>query len=262
MLLVRGRRKMENKESKGIQSIEVGIEILQKVAESKEPLSITELALQCETTKSKLHRYLISFLRTGMLEKDKNGRYVLGKEMLRLGLKASHNLNIVDVAHNHLIYLKEKFNQTAALAMWGNHGPFFASWEETNGPVNIGIKVGSSIGTVRSIAGAIFAHYLPTHQTEEIVSQEIKIETDPNQLEMFWQTIEFIKEHGYGYVHGTLIPGISAVAAPIFNRAGHIVASINMIGVTDSLEVDPESALIKELLHQAEMISQELGWIE
>lgn len=253
---------MEKKESKGIQSIEVGIEILQKVAESKEPLSITELAIECNTTKSKLHRYLISFIRTGMLEKDRNGRYVLGKEMLRLGLKASYNLNIVDVAHNHLMYLKEKFNQTTALAMWGSNGPFFASWEETNGPVNIGIKVGSKIGTVRSIAGAIFAHYLPTEQKEEIINREIEAETDSNQVEKFWNTVEFIKDHGYGYVHGTLIPGISAVAAPIFNRTGQIIASLNMIGVTDSLEVEPESELVKELLRQAEMISQELGWME
>lgn len=250
---------MEKKESKGIQSIEVGIGVLVKIAQSKEPLSITELAIQCNTTKSKLHRYLVSFLRTGLLEKESKGRYVLGKELLRLGLKASYNLNIADVAHGCLMYLKEKFNHTTALAMWGNNGPFFVSWEETDGPINIGIKAGSSIRTLRSISGAIFVNYLSTYQTEKIINQEIEVEADSNQIEMFWKTVEFINKHGYGYIHGTLIPGISAIAAPIFNREGQIIASISIIGITDSLEVEPESELVKELLHQVEEISKELG---
>lgn len=253
---------MERKESKGIQSIEVGIGVLQGIAQSKKPLSITELAIQCNTTKSKIYRYVVSFLRTGMLEKEQNGHYVLGKEIVRSGLKASYNLNIVDITHDHLMYLKEKFNQTTGLVMWGNNGPFFASWEETNGPINIGIKVGSSIGTLRSISGAIFVNYLLTNQTEEIVNEEIETEIDKNQVEIFWKTVQFIKEHSYGYVHGTLIPGISAIAAPIFNRTGQIIASINMISVTDSLEVEPKLELVMELLSQAKAISKELGWKE
>jgi len=251
---------MEIKESKGIQSIEVGMEILQKIAESKKPLSITELAIECNTTKSKLHRYLISFLRTGMLEKDKSGCYVLGKEMLRLGLKASYNLNIVEIADSHLIYLKEKYQQTAALAMWGANGPFFASWKENDGPVNIGIKVGSNIGIINSIAGAIFVHYLPKEQTETLIKNEIQ--KYPHKQETFWETVSFIKIHGYGYVHGTFIPGISALAAPIFNHVGQIIASVNMVGVTDSLKVEPDSDLVKDLLNQATEISKEFGWNE
>src|SRR5258708_6264570 len=133
----------EETKSHGIQSIEVGMHILKKIAEASNPLSITEIAILCETSKSKLHRYLTSFIRTGMLEKSQDAKYILGTEIVRLGLKASQKLNVIDVTSPHLMYIKETLNETAALAVWGQNGPFFVSWEESNGPVNIGIKVGS-----------------------------------------------------------------------------------------------------------------------
>ena len=61
----------EETKSQGIQSIEVGMDILKKIAEAGKPISISEIAILCDTSKSKLHRYLTSFVRTGMLKKIK-----------------------------------------------------------------------------------------------------------------------------------------------------------------------------------------------
>ena len=133
----------EESKSQGIQSVEVGMDILKKIAEAGKPISISEIAILCETSKSKLHRYLTSFVRTGMLEKNQDAKYILGTELLRLGLKASQKLNITEIVAPHLMDLKESLNETAALAIWGQNGPFFVSWEENDGPINIGIKVGS-----------------------------------------------------------------------------------------------------------------------
>ena len=163
----------EETKSQGIQSIEVGMHILKKIAEAGKPLSITEIAILCETSKSKLHRYLTSFIRTGMLEKSPDAKYILGTEIIRLGLKASQKLNITEIAAPHLMYLKETLNETAALAVWGQNGPFFVSWEESNGPVNIGIKVGSQVSVTQSAAGLIFAAFLPHKVTEKRVNQEL-----------------------------------------------------------------------------------------
>ena len=56
------------------------------------------------------------------------------------------------------MYVKEILNETAALAVWGQNGPFFVSWEESNGPMNIGIKVGSQVSVTQSAAGLVFCY--------------------------------------------------------------------------------------------------------
>ena len=78
----------EKTNSKGIQSIEVGIDVLKKIAEAGKPLSITEIAILCDTSKSKLHWYLTSFIRTGILEKKPGCQILLEpNDEITCGLK-------------------------------------------------------------------------------------------------------------------------------------------------------------------------------
>ncbi|MCM3653407.1 IclR family transcriptional regulator [Metabacillus litoralis] len=248
----------EEVNSKGIQSIEVGMDILKKIAEVSKPLSITEIAKLCDTSKSKLHRYLTSFTRTGILEKDQNAKYILGTELVMLGLKASQKLNITDMVAPHLIDIKDTLNETAALAIWGESGPFFVSWEESNGPVNIGIKVGSRVSITQSAAGRVFSAFLP----EEITEDKINIELEKYSIDqdLFQDKINFIHKKGYSFVNSTILPGISAIAAPIFNRTSNLVAVLTVVGLENSLDTSENSTAVHMLKEKSVMISRLLGW--
>ncbi len=248
----------EETKSQGIQSIEVGMDILKKISEAGKPLSITEIAILCDTSKSKLHRYLTSFVRTGMVEKNQDAKYILGTEIIRLGLVASRKLNITEIVAPHLMYVKETLNETVALAVWGQNGPFFASWEESNGPVNIGIKVGSQVSVTQSAAGLVFATFLPDEVTEKKINEELH--TFSIDSEKFQRTIDFVKVNGYAYVKGTTITGISAIAAPIFDRTSKLVATLTIVGLEQSLDTSESSKAVQLLKERSAMISAFLGW--
>jgi DNA-binding IclR family transcriptional regulator len=248
----------EETKSQGIQSIEVGMHILKIIAEAGKPLSITEIAILCDTSKSKLHRYLTSFVRTGMLEKNQDAKYILGTEIIRLGLKASQKLKVTEIVAPHLMYLKEALNETVALAVWGQNGPFFVSWEESNGPVNIGIKVGSQVRVTQSAAGLVFATFLPDKVTEQKIKQELnEFSVDS---EKFQSTIDFVKANGYSYVKGTIISGISAIASPIFDQSSKLVATLTVVGLENSLDTSENSKAVNILKERSAMISEFLGW--
>lgn len=246
------------KKSQGIQSIEVGMDILKRIAQAGKPLSISELAVLCETSKSKLHRYLVSFIKTGMLEKSVDAKYTLGAEMIRLGLKASHKSKITEMAAPHLLHIKETLNETAALAIWGENGPFFISWEQSNHPVNIGVKVGTEISLTTSAAGKIFSTYLPKEITEKLIEKEFQ-KYDVNS-EQFWSSLGFVKENQYSFVVGTFLPGISAIAAPIFNSTNNLVAALTVVGLENTLKTEANSEEVRLLKEKAMMISELLGW--
>lgn len=248
----------EEKKSQGIQSIEVGMEILKKIADAGKPLSISEIAILCKTSKSKLHRYLTSFIRTGMLEKSQDAKYTLGSEIIRLGLKASQKLNITEIAAPHLMDLKEILNETAALAIWGQNGPFFVSWEESNHPVNIGIRVGSQISLTKSATGQIFTAYLPKEATEKLVEEELnKFSIDADQ---FQRTIDSVRANGYSSVISTILPGISAIASPILDISNKLVAALTIVGLESSLDTTENSEAVCLLKEKSVMISKLLGW--
>jgi len=56
------------RESRGIQSIEVGGELLRALARSGEPMMLRDLAREAGMTPAKAHPYLASFSRIGLIE--------------------------------------------------------------------------------------------------------------------------------------------------------------------------------------------------
>lgn len=250
---------MEDKKQ-GIQSIEIGVLLLQLVAAAERPISITELAKLCETSKSKLYRYLNSFVSTGMLAKNADSKYVLGREILRLGLKASNDIKIGDIAQPYLLNLKEKFNETCALSVFDENGPFFLSWEESTRPINIGIRVGSKVSFTDSAVGKVFFSYLPESITDPLITKEL--DNDIQAINDFKSILPTIRKNGYGYTVGTIVQGISAVAAPIFDRSNAIVGVISVVGLSNSINITPNSEIVINLKQYSEQISRELGWEE
>ncbi|WP_338448096.1 IclR family transcriptional regulator [Niallia oryzisoli] len=248
----------EETKSQGIQSIEVGITILKKIAEARKPVSISEIAILCETSKSKLHRYLTSFVRTGMLKKDQNAKYMLGTEILRLGLQASQMLNIKDIAAPHLLDIKESLNETTALSIWGETGPFFVSWEESNRAANIGIKAGSQVSLTKSATGRVFAAFLPAEMTTPKISEELAISSIDEQ--QFHEITELIKKNGYAYVNSSLIPGINAIASPIFDQSSKLAAVLSVVGIESTLDTSEHSQAVQLIKVKASIVSKMLGF--
>ncbi len=75
----RGRR--------GIQSVEVGGQLLRALAHEGTPMPLKDLARGAGMSPAKAHPYLVSFGRLGLVEQDPtSGRYALGPLALQLGL--------------------------------------------------------------------------------------------------------------------------------------------------------------------------------
>lgn len=246
--------------SQGIQSVEVGIDILKKIAGAGKPLTITEIAVLCDTSKSKLHRYLTSFIKTGILDKSQDAKYTLGTELILLGLKASQKLSIQDIAAQHLLDIKEILNETAALAIWGENGPFFVRWEENNRPINIGIKSGSQVSLTTSATGRVFAAFLPNKKIEKIINEELA--NSSITQEQFQNIIEITKKERFSFVNSSFLPGISALACPIFDSSSNIVAALTVVGLESTLDTSDNSKAVQLLKEKANLLSKLLGWNE
>ncbi|MEX2104567.1 MAG: IclR family transcriptional regulator [Bacilli bacterium] len=242
----------------GIQSLELGLDILKLIAEHNKSLSITEISNLCGMSKSKLHRYLTSFCRSGFLEKHEDLRYSLGTELVLLGLRASEKLDVKELAAPYLNNLKESLNETVALTLWGEKGPYLLRCETSNLTVNIGIRSGSQVSVTRSASGKLFVAFLPNGRTQKLVNSEMeKINSDK---EAFYNEIEEIKRKGFSVTNGTLIPGISAISHPVFGQNDEIVAGITVVGLTGVLDVSEDSENLRMIKEQCLSLSKALGY--
>ena len=107
----------------GIQSVEVGFSLLRVIAANNRPMMLRDIAKGASMPAAKAHRYMVSFMRIGLIEQDSaSGRYDLGGDALELGLAGLGRLDPVRLAGPILEDLCEQIQETVALAVWGTHG--------------------------------------------------------------------------------------------------------------------------------------------
>src|SRR6478609_121992 len=147
---------------RGIQSVEVGGQLLIALAHHGRPLALKDLARAAERPPAKAHPYLVSFIKLGLVEQDgSSGRYGLGPLALQLGLISLQQYDPVRLATPRIEELAQQLGHTVAIAVWGNRGPTIVRVAEAPSPVHISMRHGTVMSLRGTASGRLFAAYLP-----------------------------------------------------------------------------------------------------
>lgn len=251
----------------GIQSIEVGVPLLRVLADHGAPMMLRDLAIESGMPAAKAHRYLVSFMRTGLVTQDtQSGRYDLGTFALELGLASLARLDAVRIATPVLDALNEEIGETVALAVWGNMGPTFVRWIESRRPVSVNLRTGDVMPLLHSATGLCFAIYLDNPTMKKRVEEELAIAARgdhpraPRSREELAAIAEETREHGLVRAIGLVIPNVNAFAAPIFNHDGKMVLAITTLGPAGLFQSAWNGPTAKAVLKAAQAASRQLGW--
>ncbi|WP_241134789.1 IclR family transcriptional regulator, partial [Achromobacter xylosoxidans] len=153
---------MSTDSSTGIQSAEIALDVLTRLAELGGAVSVSELGRSLDMPRAKAHRYLVSLERRGYVEQDPaSARYRLGPQALHTGLAALAEVDFVKVAAGCLEDLSAAIGQTVFLSVWGQHGPTIVQWRDARLPVTVNVRVGSVLPLLNSATGRVFAAWLP-----------------------------------------------------------------------------------------------------
>jgi len=258
-----------NVEQIGIQSIETGLHLLATIARltmlDPAPMLKT-IAAEAGMHPAKAHRYIVSFMRGGAVERDPaTGRYRLGAMARQLGIAALQNLDVVRIANARLPGVRDEMQQTVALAIWAYHGPTIISVEEMRRPVMVSTRVGEVMPLLTSATGRVYGAWAARSVTDGVLHRELAarrrakaggITTVAAAETLF----DEIRAAGVGYVVGGLNPVISALSAPVFDYRGTLVAALSSLGPTEAFDARPGSKLAIALRRAADAISRELGF--
>lgn len=254
------------KQRQGIQSIEVGTRLLRSLAAHGRPMMLRDLAKSAGMPAAKAHRYLVSFMRMGLVEQDANtGRYDLGAFSLELGLASLSRLDPVRLGGPILDDLCEQIGETVALAMLGNHGATIVRWVEAGGPITVTLRTGTVLPLARSATGRAFVAYCRVPFMKKLLERELRDTAEESgqtvaaQIQDLEPIINEIRLHGISRASGSLTPGINGFSAPVFDHTGHMVAAITSLGAIGHFNTEWNSPLAVAIKEAARVLSQRLG---
>ena len=251
----------------GIQSVEVGFALLDVLSRASGALMLKDLAAEAGMSAAKAHRYLVSFQRLQLVIQDgRSGRYDLGPAALQLGLASLSRLDAVRLARERVPQLLEQLGHTVALAVWGNRGPTLVHWEEAPLNVTANLRLGDVMPLLSSATGRCFAAYLPREKTQPLIAEELARAPKRKTADLPLTSTEAdalfaaVREHGCARVVDSLLPGISAFCAPVFDSSRHLVMGITTLGASATFDAQWQGRIHTVLQAAAQQLSSDLGY--
>ena len=263
---------------RGIQSIEVGGQLLRALVHHGRPMALKDLAREADMTAAKAHPYMVSFGRLGLIEQDRaSGHYLLGPLALQLGLISLQQADPVHIATALIGQLAQQIGHTVALAVWGARGATIVRTAESPSPVHVNMRHGTVFSLTNTASGRVFAAYLDPAVVRAQLEDERQRQKQrkgaaepappagmpPVQPLPSWSDFERqcqeVRDHGISRSDGEVIEGVSAMAAPVFDHTGAIVLAVTAIGPAGIFHTAWDGEIARALKACAGTVSQRLG---
>jgi len=262
---------------RGIQSIEVGGQLLRALVHHGRPMALKDLAREAEMSPAKAHPYMVSFGRLGLIEQDRtSGHYLLGPLALQLGLISLQQANPVHVATPLIAELAQQIGQTVAIAVWGDRGATIVRLAESPAPLHVNMRHGTVFSLTNTASGRLFGAYLDSAAVQRLLEEERQRERKgiselrqrgmpPVQPLPSWKEFEVqlheVRARGLSRSEGEILPGVSAMSAPVFDHTGAIVLAVTAIGPAAIFDTRWDGEIALALKACADQVSQRLGAI-
>jgi DNA-binding IclR family transcriptional regulator len=255
----------QGKEGKhGVQSFEIGMHILRSMLDGRPAMMLKEVAQAAGLPSSKVHRYLVSMIRSGLVVQDAaTSRYDLGPLALTIGLIALDRLDRIQLGLSAIADLRTEINEATALASWSQNGPIVVRWERPYRPIGLSVVTGTSLRMLTTASGRIFAAYLPPGAYKHLVDVEMN---DPSLPKQFRSQIAVakilaeVRKSGLAVVSSHhWAPGIVAMGAPVFNAQNEITLAMSVIGIDGMIDTSVDGPVAGSLRSFANKLSAKLG---
>jgi len=247
----------------GLQSVRRALRSLELIAEAGE-LGVTELGRRLGVHKATASRLAATLAERGLLERDPGTeRYRLGFGLIRLAGAAMAGLDLVSSARTTLEDLAERTHETATIGVIS--GDDVVSVDQVTGTRSIVSVswVGKRTPLHTTSTGKVFLAFMPDEERERRLAEPLERATkrsitDANALRT---QLEEIRRRGYAQTLEELEEGLNAVAAPVRQADGEVVAALSVSGPAFRVRPVDLPRLGRLTIEAADAISRRLGHV-
>lgn len=243
-------------------SVLTGASLLRSLSKLGGGATLQEIASANGMLLARTHRYLLSLVKSGLVDYDKNsGHYELGSLVLELGLTALDRLDAVRMGSDIVRGLAERLDRTVLLSVWGSNGATIVKCEMARRNRINQRREGVNLPLLTSATGRIFFAYLPRRETLDFLSEQTTGEAAPADAIPAPGVLENLRAEirRVGIARNAGGTRLDALAAPVFNYEGRLVMVLTIVADAQTVDMSIDSGAARELRSQAEALSRQLG---
>ena len=244
-----------------MKTVKTAFSVLREISTGE--FSLTELANRMGMDKASMHRYLRTLTAEGFVEQNPDTRiYKLGLAVIELSGLRLAQMDVVSIASPHLKQLGQATQETVQLSILNDQHLLFLHIIESTHSLRFSNRLGDRMPPYYSAAGKLLLAYEPESELMDYFSSKIEPLTAKTivEPEKIRKQLATIRKKGLSYDDENWIKGLRAVAAPIRNIEGQVIAAVAVGGPTGRVSKDRLTEFGKLLRATAQRISHDLGW--
>ena len=244
--------------AQGTQSIDRAGEMLARLLDSEEPMSLRDLAEAADLPKSTASRLLTALERHGLVHQaGERGKLEPGPAILRFAHRGGVERHLVELAHPARETVADACGETVNLSVPTPYGVDHLAQVDGRHFLGAGQWVGRRVDYHCTANGKIFLAFgaaeIPPGPLARLTTDTV---VNRAALE---DVLERVRRDGYATTADELEVGLSALAAPVRGPTGEVIAALGVSGPTLRLTGPRVAELAPILVREATALEERLG---
>ena len=244
-----------------VQSLERGLAVIRAFGAHAPSLTLSEAARATGLTRAATRRFLLTLSDLGYVRSD-GRRFELTPRVLELGYAFLSSQSLPEVAEPHLERLVSEVHESSSVSVLDGDDIVYVARVPTSRIMRVSISVGTRFPAYATSMGRVLLAGMEPEELNafldraELVRLSARTITAEPKLRA---EVARVRRQGWAMVDQELEEGLRSVAAPIRDRAGQVVAAVNLSAHASRTTLDAvKRTLLPPLLATAERIEADL----
>ncbi|MDD1784302.1 IclR family transcriptional regulator [Enterovibrio sp. ZSDZ35] len=247
-----------NKADYQVQSLARGLEIIELFDAEHRVLSTNDFAERLGVSQSSIYRIVQTLLDKNYLRKVARNAYTLGPQVVSRGFSFLAGQELVDVAAPHLMKLRDETSISCHLAVRDGLETLYIYRAQASQRLSVNIPLGTRLPCHTNAMGRILLQQLSDIELSAVyqsIQFDVYPKPHPQTLPELKHQITTERKQGFAFNRSD---NATAIAAPITDYLGNIIAAINISGAEQIMDRKHQFEAAKaSLLNTAKAISNE-----
>ena len=245
-----------------MQSVDRAVTVLEILAHAGEA-GVTDIALELGVHKSTAFRLVSALENRDLVEQNaERGKYRLGMGILRLAGATTARLDLVQEARPLCKALALDTGETVNIAVLSDGAALYLDQVAGSSALQPHNWVGQRIPLHATANGKILLSGLDDGAVSRQAGRSLRSYTPAtiDTMRTLLSEVADVRVQGHAVAIDELEVGLTAVAAPLHNTHGDVIASLSVSGPTFRLTPERVHAVVAATTEAAADVSRRLGW--
>lgn len=243
-------------------AISRSMDVLEAICRYLRPVGVQELAMELGLPRQSVYRLVVQLEVLGLvLREPGSDRFSIGPRLRTLSLSCISSYQQTGATHNILVNLVKEVGETCNVGMLDGSQVLYIDRAECDWPLRVQLRPGSRVPAYCTAIGKLLLAFCESRRRRKIIDMMDLIPltentiTDPVLLDL---AFEEIQARSFAVNKEEDSVGLIAVAVPIRDPSGEVVAGLGLHAPTARMSIDRAKGYLPKLRAAADEMASAL----